>query len=86
MCGRSDRTYVEDLKDPDEVQPPSGNHIFIVLRVEQSRHHISFALLNDLPLNPRHGSIARTPISGLYCIHVIIKAHVVNCLTASHTG
>jgi hypothetical protein len=35
--GRSDGTHVEDMKDPVEVQPPGGDRLFIILRVEKSR-------------------------------------------------
>ena len=50
----NDGTYVENLKDPVEVQPPCSNLVFIVLCVQMSRNHVSFALLDDLPLDLRH--------------------------------
>ena len=42
---RNDRTYVEDLKDLVEVQPPGGHRLFVVLRVEASRDRIPFTPL-----------------------------------------
>ena len=52
------------MKDPDEVQPPGSDRLLIILRVEKSRNCISFALFDDLPLDPRHGPEVR-PIASL---------------------
>ena len=46
-----DRTHVKDPKDIFEVRPPSGDRLFIFLRVEVSRDRIPFAPLDQLPLN-----------------------------------
>ena len=36
-------THVKDMKDPVEVQPPGGDVVFVVLRVEKARDGTSFA-------------------------------------------
>ena len=54
--GRTDLTYVEDLKDPDEVQFPTRDLILIAPRIEYSWHRSSFTLLGDLVLDGGHGS------------------------------
>ena len=41
----SEKTHVKDLKDLVEVQPPGGNCLFVVLRVEASRDHTPFVPL-----------------------------------------
>ena len=51
---RSDGTYVEDVEDPVEVQPPGCDRPLIVLRVENSRDCISFTPLDDTPLDLGH--------------------------------
>lgn len=44
-------THVEDVKDPEEVKPPSGDRIFIALRVEKSRGDTPFPLLDNVFLD-----------------------------------
>ena len=58
------RTHVENLKDSVELLPPSGDLVFIVLRVEQSRSCASFPLLDDLLLDRDHSSVIGTSVSG----------------------
>jgi len=52
---RNDRTYVKDKEDPVEAQPPAGDRLSIVLRVESSRDCILFTPLDDLAPDIRHG-------------------------------
>ena len=47
------------MKDPGEIRSPGRNFVLIVLRVEMSGDHISFALLDDPLLNRRHSSEVR---------------------------
>jgi hypothetical protein len=35
---KEDGTYVEDLKDPDEIQPPGRNLLLVVPCVDDSRN------------------------------------------------
>ena len=56
-----DSTHVEDVKDPVEVLPPGHNHVFVGLRMEDSRNRMSFALVDDLPLNLGHSPAIETP-------------------------
>ena len=58
------RTYVEDLKNSGEVQSPSGDCLFIVLR-EESRDCTPFPPLDDLPLHLRHSPAIRGMVSHL---------------------
>ena len=32
---RTDRTYIEGMKDPIEVRLPGGDHFFVVLRMDE---------------------------------------------------
>ena len=61
----NDGTHVEDMKDPDEVQPPRGDFLFVVLCVDVSGNHISFSLLDDIPLDLRHSPGARYKASSM---------------------
>ena len=54
----SDRTYIKDLKNLVEVQPPSDNLFPVALCMETLRDHVSFILLDDIPFDLRHGSEA----------------------------
>jgi hypothetical protein len=47
------------MKDPIQVRPPPRYLFLVVLRVDKSRDRISFALLDDVPLDRRHGSAVR---------------------------
>jgi hypothetical protein len=61
----SDRTYVQDLKNVFEVQPPGGDRLFIFLRAETLRDRIPFTPLDQLPLDICHcPAIERVYISG----------------------
>ena len=60
---RSDGTHVEDVKDPGEVQPPDGDHRFVVLRVEELRNGVPFAPLSHLPLDRTHNPMVERLIS-----------------------
>ena len=55
MCTDSG-TYIEDLKDPIEVQFPSSNLLFVVLCMEKLRADIPPTLLDDPLLDFRHSS------------------------------
>jgi len=56
------RTYVEELKNPGEVQPPGGDHLFIVPQ-EESRDRISFPPPDDLPLDLHHSPAMQGMVS-----------------------
>ena len=62
-CG-IDLTYVEDVKDPSEVLPPTRNRIFVDLRMEDPRDRMSFTLVNDLPLDLGHSPAVEILVSG----------------------
>jgi hypothetical protein len=75
------------MEDPVEVQPPGGDRLFVVLRVEKPRDRIPFALLNDLPLDLCH-SPAIGSMASQMCTKCISAGFtdVVNCSIASRTG
>jgi len=50
----NDRTYIKDLKNILEAQPPAGDRLFIFLRVEIPIDHVPFTPLGELPLNIRY--------------------------------
>ena len=49
-------TYVEDVKDPVEIQPPRRDRLFVALRVEHPRHPASFTSLDDVLLDLGHSA------------------------------
>ena len=57
---RTDRTHIEDVKDPMEVLPPSGNRTLVILHVEESGDRMSFTLLGDLLLDLGHSPAIET--------------------------
>ena len=66
---RSDRTYVEDLKDPVEFSPPGRDLFFIDPRVEKVRNRVPLALFPDILLNLRHGSAIGSILSAIQTVH-----------------
>jgi len=76
---RTDRTHIEDVKDPVEVQLPGSNPFFIVLCTEESRGCISPTVLDDLSLNLGHGSGIEKSVSQSLDVWMVVSAHVVNC-------
>ena len=73
------------MEDPVEVQPPAGNRLFIVLRVEMSGDYASFAPLDDTPLNLGHSPTFESSVSALPGMSTADPTHVVNCSIASNT-
>ena len=57
MANISSRTYVEDVKNPDEVLLPCSNPVLIALGEDKSMYRIPFALIDDLPLDIGQSSI-----------------------------
>ena len=69
-CERgSDRTYVEDLKDPVEFSPPGRDLFFIDPRVEKVRNRVPLALFPVILLNLRHGSAIGSILSAIQPVH-----------------
>jgi len=81
-----DGTHIEDVKDPVEVQPPGGDHLLIILRVEMSRDCISLARLDEVPLYLGHSPAIESLVSELPDTGVTGPTHVVNRSIASNTG
>ena len=69
---RSNGTYVEDMKDPDEVHPPGGDRFLVVLCVEKSRECIPFTLLDDLFLDIRDSPGIRPEASSVRCSKCVL--------------
>ena len=79
------RTHVKDMKDPVEVQPPGGNRVFIALGVEKARNYVALALLQDLPLDLRHGPTITCAVGQPSKLRTVGSTHVVNWFMASDT-
>ena len=60
-----DRTHVEDVKDPVEVQLPGPNRVLVTFRVQDSGEPVPFTLLGDLLLNIIHSSVPQIIVSEL---------------------
>ena len=73
------------MEDPVEVQPPAGNRLFIVLRVEMSRDHIPFTPPDDAPLNLGHSPAFESSVSASPGMSTADPTHTVNCSIASNT-
>ena len=73
------------MKDPVEVQPPGGNCLFIILRVEMSRDYVPFTPLDDAPPNLGHGPAIENSISTSPDMSTAGLTHVVNSSIASNT-
>ena len=78
------RTYVEDSKNPGEVQPPGGDCLLIVLR-EESRDCTPFPPLDNLFLDLRHSPAIQGMVNRARSISTDLT-YTVNCSIASRTG
>jgi len=59
----SDGTHVEGLKNLVQVHPPSGNSLFVFLRVQTPRDGIPFDPLDELLLNVCYNPAVESIIS-----------------------
>ena len=66
--GRTDRTYIEDAKNPVKVLHPSSNLILIVLHGDHSGK--SFTLLGEFPPDLGHSSAIERSVSGSPGVHI----------------
>ena len=73
------------MEDPVEVQPPAGNRLFIVFRVEMSRDYVPFTTLDDASLNLGHSPTSESSVSASPGMSGADPTHVVNCSIASNT-
>jgi hypothetical protein len=73
------------MKNPVEVQLPSGDRILIILRMEKSRDCVPSALFDDLPLDLRDSSAVKSVVSELSKLCITHLTHIVNWFIASHT-
>lgn len=74
------------MKDSNEVLLPSGNGIFIALRVEDPRGCISFTLFGDLLLDCDDGSMVEAWVSRLRSVRMARLTHIVSCPIAPSTN
>jgi len=56
------------MKDPVELYPPSGNHVFVVPCVDDSGEQIPFTLLDNVSLDLRYGPAIESVVSKS-CMH-----------------
>ena len=67
------------MKDPDKVVSPTGNLVFINLRVEDPGCHAPSILLEDLPLDLGHGSAVEISVNESSSVRIAGLTHVVSC-------
>jgi hypothetical protein len=79
------QTYCENVKDPVEVQLPRSDRLFITLRVEKSGDRISFAQLDDLPLDLGHSSAIEALVSKPLGVHANGQTYSLSSSIASKT-
>ena len=70
------------MKDPVEVQLPSSDGPFVILRMEQSRDWISPALFNNPPLDLGNGPAIEHSVSRSLGVCIADSTHVVSCSIA----
>lgn len=73
------------MKYSVEVQPPGRDHLFIVLRMEESSDCISLTPLDNIPLDLSNCPTIESLVSGLPGALTAVSTHVVNCPIASNT-
>jgi hypothetical protein len=84
----TNRTHIEDVKDPDKILLPGSNLILIALHEDESGECIPFTPLFNLPLHLGHGPAIWTLVSRFISLRVYVAglAHVVNSPIASRTA
>ena len=82
---RTDRTYIEDMKDPGEILPPGRDRFLIVLRTEESGDRVSVALLDHILLDTTHSSTVGLVRISLDFGGIANPTHVVRCSIAPST-
>jgi hypothetical protein len=75
---RNEQAYVEDVKDPVQLQLPTGDRLLVVPCMEKSRDHVPSALFDDLLLDLRHSSATKSAICELSKLCITGLTHVVN--------
>ena len=63
LSRESDGTYIEDVKDPVELQLPARDRLFVGLRVEMSRDRTSFLPIDDVPVDLGHSPAIESSMS-----------------------
>ena len=53
------------MKDLVQIRLPPRYLVLVVLRMNESRDRVSFALLDDVPLDRRHSPMVRLETSGI---------------------
>jgi len=67
------------MKDPVEAQPPSGDGLLVILRMEKPRDRVPSAPFDDFPFYLRHGTATKSIIMSEPSEPCIIGlTHVVN--------
>jgi hypothetical protein len=81
----TNRTHVENLRNPIEVLSPSSNRIFVALRVEDSKDRVSFTPFDDLPLDLGQSPVVGTRVIESLSVRVASSTHVVSSSIAPST-
>ena len=86
MLNKTDRTYIEDVKNPGKVLLPRYDLVLIALRAEKSGHRIPFTPFDDFPLDLGHGPVFEvSSVSESPGVHIACLAYIVNCPIAPST-
>jgi len=68
----SDKTHVKDTKNIFEAQPPGGDLLFTLLRMEAPRDPIPFIPLDEVPLDICYGpAIESNMMDGSRCVSLV---------------
>ena len=74
------------MESPVEVRPPTGDRLFIILRVEESGEHVSFTPLGNLCLYLCNSPAIESSVSEPPGVFIADSTNAVNCSIASDTG
>ena len=61
---RTSQTYVEDLKDPDQVRFPTADGLLVTFCMGKSGEQVPFPFPGDLLLDFCHGSAIKGAVRG----------------------
>jgi hypothetical protein len=83
--GRSDRTYIKDMKDPCEIRIPGCDLFLIVLGVEKAQNQVTLALFDNLPLDFCHRPAMNGIVSRQSGSHITYRTHAAKWAIVSRT-
>ena len=85
MANRTNRTYVENVKDPNKVLLPGNDFVLVAFGEDESVERVPFTLLDDLPLDFGQSTVIETKVSRVFRVKIIGLAHIVSSPIESRT-